>query len=72
MPVMDGYEASQAIRNLKDITKASIPIIALTASVNEKVYRKVISARMNDYLTKPFNPNDLFAKLKAIADNNKK
>ncbi|MEO7284824.1 ATP-binding protein [Gelidibacter sp.] len=68
MPIMDGYEATAGIRTLKDQTKASIPIIALTASVNEKVYLNVVDAKMDDYLTKPFNPEHLFAKLKAVAN----
>ncbi|MGC1633120.1 MAG: ATP-binding protein [Gelidibacter sp.] len=68
MPIMDGYEATAGIRTLKDHAKASIPIIALTASVNEKVYLNVVDAKMDDYLTKPFNPEHLFAKLKGIAN----
>ena len=32
MPVMDGYEATQKIRQLEDKTKADIPIIAMTAN----------------------------------------
>ncbi len=68
MPIMDGYEATACIRSLNDSTKAAIPIIALTASVNEKASRNVREAKMNDYLTKPFNPDHLFAKLKAVAN----
>ncbi len=66
MPIMDGYEATAGIRGLEDRTKANISIIALTASVNEKVNQNVADARMDDYLAKPFNPDHLFAKLKAI------
>ena len=68
MPIMDGYEATACIRSLNDSTKAAIPIIALTASVNKKASRNVREAKMNDYLTKPFNPDHLFAKLKAVAN----
>ncbi|MEO8774201.1 MAG: ATP-binding protein [Gelidibacter sp.] len=68
MPIMDGYEATSAIRNLEDTTKASMVIIALTAFVNEEVCRKVVAAKMNDYLTKPFNPDHLFAKLNEITN----
>ena len=70
MPIMDGYEATAGIRKLKDLTKASISIIALTASVNDKVNRNVMDAKMDDYLAKPFNPDHLFAKLNEIANRN--
>ena len=66
MPIMDGYEATAGIRDLKDRIKAGIFIIALTASVNEKVNQNVVDAKIDDYLTKPFNPEHLFAKLKEI------
>ena len=68
MPVMDGYEATARIRELQDPVKANIPIIALTASVNDKVYCTVADAKMNDYLSKPFNPDHLFTKLNEIAN----
>ena len=68
MPIMDGYEATANIRKLKDPIKVDIPIIALTAQFDEKVAQKVLSSTMNDYLSKPFNPDHLFEKLKFIAD----
>ncbi|QTN37590.1 response regulator [Cryomorphaceae bacterium] len=62
MPVMDGYTASRTIRaSEKDY--ASIPIIALTASALMDVSNKVQEAGMDDYVSKPFNPNDLQAKI---------
>lgn len=63
MPEMDGYEAAITIRNLKDPVKASVPIIALTASSNIDITEKVIQVGMNDYLSKPFNPDHLYQKL---------
>lgn len=68
MPIMDGYEATAAIRKFKDPKKSSIPIIALTAQFDEKVVQKVLKATMDDYLSKPFNPDHLFEKLNAISD----
>ncbi len=56
MPVMDGYRASVAIRNMQCDT----PIVALTASVSSDITEKVYSSGMNDYLSKPFNPDDLY------------
>lgn len=68
MPVMDGYEATKTIRKFKDPTKSSIPIIALTAQFDDKMIQKVLQATMDDYLSKPFNPDDLFEKLNTIAN----
>ncbi|MBA6154816.1 response regulator [Gelidibacter maritimus] len=70
MPVMDGFQATAAIRKLRDPMKSSIPIIALTAQVDENMVQKVLNATMNDFLSKPFDPNHLLEKLKMIADRN--
>jgi PAS domain S-box-containing protein len=60
MPIMNGYEATQAIRQLGDIYR-HLPIIALTADVVSDVREKVLAAGMNDYLSKPFGPDELSA-----------
>lgn len=61
MPVMDGYTASKELR----VLGLKIPIIALTASVMLDVGDKVYSSGMNDYITKPFNPDELYKKIRA-------
>lgn len=61
MPEMDGFEATRAIRKLENYKNT--PIIALTASVAEDVAGKIHRAGMNDHVTKPFAPNDLFNKI---------
>lgn len=66
MPVMDGYNATKAIRSLSDETKARIPVIALTASVSNNLNDKIKAAGMNDYIYKPFNSKELYNKLKRI------
>lgn len=58
MPEMDGYEATMNIRKFDKKT----PIIALTASALN-IQDKVYEVGMNDYVTKPFNPKDLFHKI---------
>ena len=63
MPGMDGCEAAISIRSLPDKSKAATTIIALTATVNDSVIEKVFEAGMNDYLSKPFQPEHLFEKL---------
>lgn len=67
MPVMDGYEAASHIRNLKDPIKSAVPIIALTASVALDVRTKIAKAGINDFVSKPFNPDELRRKLELIA-----
>jgi signal transduction histidine kinase/CheY-like chemotaxis protein len=60
MPIMDGITATKRIRELGIKT----PIIALTASVSNDTQTEVFSSGMDDYLTKPFNPKDLFGAIK--------
>lgn len=67
MPVMDGYEASSRIRSFNDEQKAQTPIIALTASVALGVREKIVAAGITDYISKPFKPEELRAKLEHIS-----
>ena len=60
MPEMDGLEATQAIRAL-DGEEARIPIVALTANAMGSEERKCIAAGMDDFLSKPFEPDDLLS-----------
>lgn len=62
MPVMDGYEATKAIRSMAPPVN-KIPIVALTANATKADVEKCIAAGMNDYLPKPFTPDDLHRKL---------
>ncbi len=63
MPQMDGYKASRYIRYNMDVPMKNIPIVALTASAMIDVRRKVLDAGMNDFITKPFDPRDLYLKI---------
>ncbi len=64
MPVMDGLETSAVIRKLDDVRKSNVKIIALTASVSEEMKKDVFKVGMNDYISKPFKPEELLQKLK--------
>ncbi len=55
MPVMDGWQASAAIRRLPNPTLSSIPIIALSASVYDNDRKKSREAGINVHLAKPMN-----------------
>lgn len=66
MPIMDGFEATKAIR-AGDGGKNKIPIIALTANATKKDVEKCFKAGMNDCVSKPFTPEDLFQVLIAYS-----
>jgi DNA-binding response OmpR family regulator len=55
------------IRELSDKEKSTVPIIALTASVSNNLSDKIREAGMNDYLSKPYNPKELYSKLREIS-----
>ena len=59
MPQMDGYKATQTIRNLPDKDKACIPIIAMTANAFAEDKKKTMEAGMNAHLSKPLNVPEL-------------
>jgi|GEM_PF-736035 len=60
MPEMDGYEATHFIRQT---LKNEIPIIALTAHALPSEREKCIALGMNDYISKPFRPDELHDKI---------
>jgi len=67
MPVMDGYEATRKIREFN----TDVPIIALTASALLEKKEKTLMVGMNDFVSKPFRPDELFQvlmKYKTLAD----
>ena len=62
MPVMDGYQATQKIRELKNSSNSQIPIIALTADTSETLQHQQANY-FADVITKPFRPQELFKKI---------
>jgi signal transduction histidine kinase/CheY-like chemotaxis protein/HAMP domain-containing protein len=59
MPVMDGYEASMAIRSLKRADAKTVPIVALTANAFKEDIEKSLAAGMNAHLAKPMDMEKL-------------
>jgi len=64
MPVMSGLVAAEKIRELEASTNTHIPIIAITANAMIGDKEKCISAGIDDYISKPFQPSALIEKIK--------
>ena len=61
MPKMDGYETSREIRKI-----SNVPIILLTAKSDEKDELKGYEQGVDEYITKPFSPKILVARIEAV------
>ncbi|MCX6253005.1 MAG: response regulator [Bacteroidia bacterium] len=66
MPVMSGLVAAEKIRALESTTNSHVPIIAITANAMIGDKEKCISAGIDDYISKPFQPAALIDKIKRI------
>lgn len=60
MPVMNGYQATRAIRSSEHPKAKSIPIIAMTADAFHEDIVKADEAGMNGHLSKPIDPDRLY------------
>ncbi|RGD74979.1 ATP-binding response regulator [Anaerofustis stercorihominis] len=63
MPVMDGHEATKAIRNLPHPNAKDIPIIAVSANAFEEDIERSLMCGMNDHISKPIDFDDLIKAL---------
>ena len=59
MPEMDGFQATTAWRQREQNRGGHIPIIAMTANAMPGDQKRCLDAGMDDYITKPFKPEDL-------------
>ncbi|MCC8105749.1 MAG: response regulator [Clostridiales bacterium] len=66
MPVMDGYEATKAIRSFEDKELAGIPVIAMTANAFEEDKKNTLESGMNAHIAKPIDVKALFETLGRI------
>ena len=67
MPEMSGLEASRAIRDRERRLGGHVPIVAMTAHAMRGDRERCLSAGMDDYLTKPIDPQKLYAVLEEIS-----
>ncbi len=71
MPILDGFEATAHIRNIESAILNGIhrtPIVALTANAMKGDREKCLDAGMDEYLSKPFTPNDLISIIRSVTD----
>ncbi|MGH7238346.1 MAG: response regulator, partial [Candidatus Saccharimonadales bacterium] len=69
MPEMDGYEATRYIRNKLKPPKSNVPVVAMTAHAISGEEDKCYKIGMNGYISKPFNPQNLYNKVAAVLSN---
>ena len=71
MPIMNGFEATKAIRNSSSIINQNVPIIAMTANAMSGDKEICLNSGMNDYISKPFKPDQLLSIInKYVIKNN--
>ena len=68
MPIMNGYEATSAIRSLPDEKLANIPVVAMTANAFDEDRKEALRSGMNDFLSKPIDIKEFIATLHTILD----
>ena len=66
MPIMNGYEATKAIRALEDPALSSIPIVAMTANAFDEDRKNALDSGMNAHVAKPINVENLMDVLKKL------
>jgi PAS domain S-box-containing protein len=69
MPEMNGYEATRIIRTMEEEKHRHLAILALTAETINDIQEHALAAGITDFLTKPFNPNELYHKIVKYAGN---
>ena len=70
MPVMNGYEATRAIREMDGQYYKNLPIIAMSANAYDDDIRASLESGMNRHIAKPFDPEELARELNALMHAN--
>ncbi|MGB3635392.1 MAG: response regulator [Rubrobacteraceae bacterium] len=66
MPRLNGLQLIRAIRGSPDREKAILPVIMLTSKNGEQDVIQGLEAGLDDYVIKPFSPNELAARVKTV------
>jgi two-component system sensor histidine kinase/response regulator len=66
MPELDGFQVVHAIRERELTTKGYLPVIALTARSRKEDRERCLAAGMDEFLTKPIRPNELWAAIEGV------
>jgi len=69
MPEMDGLEATEVIRERERNTGSHLPVIAMTAHAMKGDEERCLSAGMDDYVSKPIRPSELFATIERVLES---
>ena len=72
MPVMDGLDATRAIRGMDREDCRSVPIVAMSANAFDDDLKKSVECGMNGHLSKPVEVDKLYQTLREVIGNNKK
>ena len=72
MPIMNGYDATKAIRNLENPVLANIPVVAMTANAFDEDRRIAMESGMNAHVAKPINVEILMEVISEILSKSKK
>lgn len=67
MPLRDGFEILREIQTMED--RADIPVIMLTGMEDRRYVMESIKLGIRDYVLKPFDPNDLLARVRRILES---
>ena len=67
MPLRDGFDILREIRTMED--RADIPVIMLTGMEDRRYVMESIKLGIRDYVLKPFDPNDLLARVQRILES---
>lgn len=70
MPLMTGFEVLAALKQIEETKQ--IPVLLVTAQSSEEEVLKGLEMGADDYVTKPFSPNELAARVKTVLMRKKK
>lgn len=66
MPRLNGIQLTRALRQSPEPEKATLPVIMLTSKSGERDIVEGLEAGLDDYVSKPFSPDELVARVRAV------